>query len=120
MGDNFIDGPGKANVLSRRDLVRRRGTRPCQCAVGQPADIAVAVELAPRITFAVAVIDRDALAEQRLRRQFGIGRRPEAQRRDRFRYLEFLAGDEARRLDLAFEIFRGEVAAAPASGGDHA
>src|SRR5580658_9292160 len=64
--------------------------RLLQRLIGQPADIAVAVELAPGPAFAVAVIDRYTLALERLRR-------------------EFLAGDKALFLDLAFEIFRGEV-----------
>ena len=102
---------GKGKRPDGRDLVRRRGARLCQRAIGQPADIAVAVELAPRKAFAVAVVDGDALALQRLRRELGLGGGPVAQRRDRFRYFEFLAGDKARRLDLAFEIFCGEVAA---------
>ena len=62
-------GSGKRKGPQRRDLVRRRGRGLRQRGIGQPADIAVAVELAPGPAFAVAVVDRDALAFQRLRRQ---------------------------------------------------
>jgi len=44
------------------------------------------------------------LALQRLRQQHGIGGWLTAQRRDAVDNLEGLAGDIARRLDLAFEI----------------
>ena len=81
-GGSLIEGPGKANPDSR-DLVRRLAGRLRQRAIGQPADIAVAAQLAPRTTFAIAVIDRDALALQRLRQQRRIGGRRLAQRRER-------------------------------------
>ena len=106
----FDRGAGERERPQRRDLVRRHSAGLCQRAVGQPADIAVAVQLPPRKTFAVAVVDRDAFALQRLRRKLGFGGGAVAQRRNRIDNLEFLAGDKARRLDLAFEIFRGEVA----------
>ena len=93
----------------RRDLVRRCGHWLCQRGIRNPADIAVAVQLAPGKAFAVAVVDRDALALQRLRRQHGIHRRRPAQRRDRLRHAKFLAGNEARSLHLALEIFRGDL-----------
>src|SRR6478735_4528430 len=76
----------------------------------QPADIAVTGKLTPRPAFAVAVVDRDALAAQRLRHQHRVRRRLLAYGGDRLDYLEFLARDEAIRLHLAFEIFRGEIA----------
>src|SRR6202142_4591208 len=80
-----------------------------QRLVGQPADIAVAIELAPGPAFTVAVIDGRALALERLRREFRVGRRFATKRRQRIRDFEFLAGDKAGVLDLAFEIFGGEV-----------
>ena len=106
----FDRGTGKGECAERGDLVRGLRSRLCQRAIGQPADIAVAVQLAPGKTFASAVIDGDALALQRLGRKHGVGRRSLAQRRQRLRYLEYFAFDKARGLDLAFEIFRGEVA----------
>ena len=72
----FDRGAGKGKGPDRRDLVRRLPPRLCQRAIGKPADIAVAVQLAPGPAFAVAVVDRDALALQRLRRQHGVGGRP--------------------------------------------
>ena len=87
--------------------------------IGKPADIAVAVQLAPGKAFAVAVVDGDAFAFQRLRQQHRHRRRALAQRRERVDDLELLAFDKARRLDLAFEIFGGEVGPRPASGADH-
>src|ERR1700728_4899273 len=80
-----------------------------QRLIRQPADIAVAVELAPGPAFTIAVIDRRALALERLCREFRVGRRCATKRRQRIRDFEFLAGDKAGCLDLAFEIFRGEV-----------
>ena len=114
-----MEGPGKAKVRMAVTLCVGVAGRLCQRAIGKPADIAVAVQLAPGKTFAVAVIDGDALALQRLRRQHGVGGWRLAQRRERIGNLEFLAFDKTRRLDLAFEIFRGKIAAAPASGADH-
>ena len=105
----FDRGSGKRECPQRGDLVRRRGNGFGQRAIGKPADIAVAVELTPGPAFAVAVIDGDALAFQRLRQQLSLGRRRLAQRRERIGNLEFLSGNKARRLDLAFEIFGGEV-----------
>src|SRR5882757_8682711 len=89
--------------------MRWRSERLCQRAVGQPADIAVAVQLPPCPAFAVAVVDRDPLALQSLRRQLGIGRWFAAQRRETIDDFEFLTGDEARGPDLAFQIFRSEI-----------
>ena len=65
----FDRRPGKREGPQRGDLVRRRGDRFCQRGIGKPADIAVAVQLAPGKAFAVAVVDRHALAFQRLRQQ---------------------------------------------------
>ena len=84
-GGSLIEGPGKANVLIAVTLCVGSPAGLCQRAIGKPADIAVAVQLAPGKTFAVAVIDRDALALQRLRQQHGIGGRRLAQRRDAHR-----------------------------------
>jgi len=81
----------------------RRG-RLRQRAIGKPADIAIAVQLTPGPAFAIAVVNCHALALQRLRQQHGIGGWFTAQRRDAVDNLEGLAGDIARRLDLAFEI----------------
>src|SRR3954451_20659772 len=89
--------------------MRGRRGRLCQRGVRKPADIAVALQLAPGPAFAVAVVNGYVLAFQELRREHGIGGWGAAQRRDRIRYLELLAGDEAGAADLAFEIFRGEI-----------
>ena len=94
-----------------RDFVRRVGHGPDERGIRQPADIAVAVQLPPGKTFGVAVIDRDALALQRLRQQHGIAGWRFAQRRECFGDLELLACHKARGLDLALEIFRGDIAA---------
>src|SRR6266850_2752255 len=105
----FDRGPRKRECAQCHDLVCRRRGGLGQRAIGKPADITVAVQLAPRKTFAIAVINRDAFAHQRLRQQHGIAGRRAAQWRDGIRYLERLAGDKAPGLDPAFEIFRGEV-----------
>ena len=68
-GGSLIEGPGKAKVLTAVTLCVGAGAGFCQRAIGQPADIAVAVQLAPGKAFAIAVIDGDALALQRLRQQ---------------------------------------------------
>ena len=74
-GGSLIEGPGKRERPQRRDLVRRSCRGLGQRGIRNPADIAVAVQLAPGKAFAVAIVDRDALALQRLRRQHGIGAR---------------------------------------------
>ena len=102
-------GTRKRECAQARDLVRRRRGRFCQRAIRQPADIAVAVQLAPGKTFAIAVIDGHALAFQRLGQKRGIEGRRLAQRRERLGNFKFLATDKTRRRDLAFEIFRGEI-----------
>jgi hypothetical protein len=53
----------------------RLEARPDQCALRQPADIAVTVELTPRPPFPIVVVDRDALAFQRLGLERGSVRR---------------------------------------------
>ena len=118
-GGNLIEGPGKAKVRSAVTLWVGAARGLCQRAIGKPADIAVAVELAPGPAFAVAVVDRDALALQRLRQQLGIGGRRAAQRRDARRQSRTPRRRQSAppRSCLRDISRRGRVA--PASGGDH-
>src|SRR5581483_2021879 len=102
-------GSRKSKGPQRNDLVRRRRGRFCKRLIRQPADITVACELPPGPAFAVAVVDRDALAFQRLRLQRSIRRRRLTQRRKRIDNLEHLAINKALRLNLAFEKFGGQV-----------
>ena len=67
-GGSLIEGPGKAKVRKAVTLWVGWPAGFLSALIRQPADIAVAVELAPGPALAVAVIDRRALALERLRR----------------------------------------------------
>jgi len=56
-GGSLIDGSGKGRCERRGDLVRRLSEGLCQRASGQPADVARRVQLTPRKTFGIAVLD---------------------------------------------------------------
>src|SRR5262245_31687335 len=57
------------------------------------------------------VIDRNVFALERLGQKLGIGRGRAPKRRDGLDHFEYFTVDESRGLDLAFEIFGGEVGA---------
>ena len=101
----------KRKCPERGDLVRRRRAGLCQRAIGKPADIAVAFKLAPGPAFAVAVVDgRRVRLSAPASSACASADGSLAQRRDARRRSRTLSPvDKARGLDLAFEIFRGEV-----------
>ena len=101
--------PGKHQGPQRRHLVRRRGPRREQRRRRQPADIAVGFELAPGPALLVGLVDRHALAAQRLGEQRRVVRRLLPQRREADDHLLLRAFDEARRLDLAAQMRGREI-----------
>jgi hypothetical protein len=107
----FDRRPGKRKGAQRADLVRWRGARLDERSLGQPPDIAVALQLAPRPAFVGAIIDHHTLALQRLRVERGVVRRLAAHRHHGIEHFEFLALDKALGLDFALEVFGGKIAA---------
>ncbi len=102
-------GAGNTKVRSARTLCVGSAPGRIRRIGRQPSDIAVGLELAPAPAFVVDVVDRDALALER----FGIERRVRhwlaPHRHDRVDHFAELSLGEAFGLDLAFEIFRGEI-----------
>ena len=95
-GDSLIDGPGKHEGPQRCDLMRycRAGGR--ERIRREPADVAVGGELAPGPALRILVVDRDALALERLGRERRIGRRLAPQRRLRLDHFANVPLDVAR------------------------
>ena len=96
----------------RRDPVRRRNRRP-ERDRRQVADVAVALQLDPRPAFAL-VVDRDLLAEQRLRASGASGAGSRRTGRARVRHLQDPALDVAPLGHAAAKFGRGEVGRAGA------
>ena len=97
-------GTGKAERARHRDLVRRPPRPAPERIRRQPADIAVALELAPGPAFLAGLVDRDALAQQRLRVEPRLVRRRAPNVGDRLDHLVARAFDETRGLDLALQM----------------
>ncbi len=89
--------------------MRGRSTGRTERAFRQPADVAVGIELAPRPAFTIRVVDRDALALERLGEEQRVGPWRAAHRRLRLDHLTALALDKARRRDLASQVAGREI-----------
>ena len=111
VGGSLIEGPGNTKVRSAATLCVGAGAGREQRRGRQPADIAVGCELAPGPAFVVGLVDRDALAVQRLGDQRRVVRRLLAHRRDAGDHLLHRAFDEARGLDLAAQMRGREIGA---------
>src|SRR5437588_6881440 len=107
---HFHIGRGIDEGAQRRDAVRWPARcRPEQMR-GKIADIGISVELAPGPAL-VLLIDRDALAAERLRVEGGIGRGPAPDVRNRTDDLHLATFDENRGLDMTLQMRRREIGA---------